>query len=138
MRSCLCKSQPCLCIFISFPFSSKPIAVPSSTKPLLSLSQYCCIDVEAWCCSLSSSYCSMLIAAHLHLLYSLRLASLCGEPFNNNAPINCLPHYPPLEHWVGMGRDLTTPVINYPTLWAGEVIKSPPMTLVPHRGSCGI
>ena len=30
--------------------------------------------------------------------------------------------------------ELTTPVINYPTLWAGEVIKSPPMTLVPHRG----
>ena len=33
--------------------------------------------------------------------------------------------------------ELTTPVINYSTLWAGEVIKSPPMTLVPHRGSCG-
>ena len=36
-----------------------------------------------------------------------------------------------------LGRDLTTPVINYPTLWADEVIKSPPMTLVPYRGSCG-
>ena len=36
-----------------------------------------------------------------------------------------------------MGRDLTTLVINYPTLWTGEVIKSPPMTLLPHRGSCG-
>ena len=51
----------------------------------------------------------------------------------NDPPINCLPHYPPLGHWVGMGRDLKTPVIKHPTLWAGEVIKSPPMTLVPHR-----
>ena len=32
-----CKSQPFLCIFIIFPFSSKPIHVPPSNKSLLSL-----------------------------------------------------------------------------------------------------
>ena len=32
-----CKSQSFLCIFIIFPFSSKPIQVPLSNKSLLSL-----------------------------------------------------------------------------------------------------
>ena len=67
----------------------------------------------------------------LYSLHQLQLAlthKLCT--YQLFAPLS------PLGHWVGMGRDLTTPVINYPTLWAGEVIKSSPMTLVPHRGLC--
>ena len=76
-----------------------------------------------------------MIQVHFHVMQKCPLHNLYTH--NNNAPINCLPHYPPLGHWVGMGRDLTIPVINYPTLWSGEGIKSPPMTLVPHRGLCG-
>ena len=33
-----CKSQPFLCIFIIFPFLSKPIQVPPSDKSVVSLS----------------------------------------------------------------------------------------------------
>ena len=54
---------------------------------------------------------------------------VCNDVIPNlvcNAPINCWPHYPPLGQWVGKGGDLTKQVIKYPTIWAGQVIKSPP------------
>ena len=37
---------------------------------------------------------------------------------------------------LGKGRDLAMIMINYPTLWAGEAIKSLPITLPHYRGLC--
>ena len=63
-----------------------------------------------------------LSALEQKILMNIQLGVICtdmvdfrrpGHKCDANAPINCLPHYPPLGHWVGMGRDLTKGVIKY-------------------------
>ena len=55
-----------------------------------------------------------------------------------NAPINVLPHYPPLGHIWGYSGDLTQPNIKCPIVGQTYRVKSPPLAPVATRDLLGI
>ena len=74
------------------------------------------------------SYITIIVVSLIHILLRLLGATVMLMYETSHqlwAPLS------PLGHWVGTGRDLTKPVIKYPTLCGGQAH----LPFVPHRGT---